>query len=139
MERYSLACEFLGLDFYAKAQAQSGTSIMPVIYMQAGRQIISSWHQLDSQAATHQLLQMPQDVEEIAEPRDSLDTLIAAAVQVEMPTHTPKASTAVPSVLPSPASGNMWVPLEIMQQSLPEERWNSDSQSRLEDIPTGKP
>ncbi|OBT72980.1 hypothetical protein VF21_07889 [Pseudogymnoascus sp. 05NY08] len=133
--KYSLACEFLGLDFYAKAQAQSGTSIMPVIYMQAGRQIISSWHQLDSQAATQQLLQMPQDVEEDAEARDSLDTLIAAAVQVEMPTHTPKASTAVPSVLPSPASGNMWVPLKIMQQSLPEERWNSDYQSRLEDIP----
>ncbi|KFZ02083.1 hypothetical protein V500_00451 [Pseudogymnoascus sp. VKM F-4518 (FW-2643)] len=133
--KYSLACEFLGLDFYAKSQAQSGTSIMPVIYMQAGRQIISSWHQLDSQAATQQLLQMPQDVEDHAEARDSLDTLIAAAVQVEMPTHTPKSSTAVPSVLPSPASGNMWVPLEIMQQGIPEERWNSDSQSRLEDIP----
>lgn len=134
MERYSLACEFLDLDFYAKSQAQSGTSIMP-----AGRQIISSWHQLDSQAATHQLLQMPQDVEDHAEATDSLDTLIAAVVQVEMPTHTPKSSAAAPSVLPSPASGNMWVPSEIMQQSIPEERWNSDSQSRLEDIPIGKP
>lgn len=132
-------CGFLGLDFYAKAQAQSGTSIMPVIYVQAGRQIISSWHQLDSQAATHQLLQMPQDIEEYAEARGSLDTLIAAAVQVEMPAHIPEASTVVPSILPSPASRNMWAPSEIMQQSLPEERWNSDSQSRLEDIPIGKP
>lgn len=126
-----MACELLGLDFYAKSQAQSGTSIMP-----AGRQIISSWHQLDSQAATHRLLQMPQDAEDHAEARDSLDTLIAAVVQVEMPTHTPQSSTAV---LPSPASGNMWVPSEIMQQSVPEERWNSDCQSRLEDIPIGKP